>query len=247
MKAACKVPAAVRLRSLLFVAACFVAGSYARAAEEGTGPSLASAFASTVSLISVPPGETTVPVTWTYTNRWDFPLVIERIEESCGCLSAGITNDADAIQEVAPGKTGKIEARFTAGGHRGLLRKSIHVRFVGHDKPVELVAEAKIPSHVEISGQELAWKVTDASLPKSVTLTSGTGEGFAITALQGLPADQFTLSQETSGDGTRHEVRITPSGSASGMHILQIHTDSPDPRDRVKAVFLRLPAPPSAP
>lgn len=241
------VPAAVRLRSLLFVAACCVAGPVTRAAGEGTDPSLASAFASTVSRISVPPGETTVPVSWTYTNRWDFPLVVERIEESCGCLSAGIANDADAMQEVAPGASGKIEARFTAGGHRGLLRKSIHVRFVGHYKPVELVAEATIPSHVEISGQDLAWEAADAGLPKTVTLTSGAGEGFVITALQGLPADQFTLSQETSGNGTRHEICITPSGSASGMHILQIHTDSPDPRDRVKAVFLRLVAGTSSP
>ncbi len=127
-------------------------------------------------------------------------MVVERIEESCGCLSAGIAKGDDAIHQVAPGTSGKIEARFTAGGHRGLLRKSIHVRFVGHDKPVELVAEATIPSHVEISSQDLAWEAADAGLPKTVTLTSGTGKSFAITALHAADAHALAAARDLAAD-----------------------------------------------
>ena len=135
----------------MFASICFCIAGVCGAAGEGPDPNVASAFATTVVRIRIPAGEQTVPVTWTFTNRWDIPLMVERFEESCGCLSGQVAKNQDAPEAVAPGATGKIQANFTAGGHRGLLRKSLHVRFVGYDKPVELVVEATIPSHVELS------------------------------------------------------------------------------------------------
>lgn len=187
-----------------------------------------------------------MPVTWTYTNRWDNPLMVERIEESCGCLSAQAAGNQDAPEAVAPGVTGKIQAIFTADGDRGLLRKSLHVRFVGHDKPVELVVEATIPSHVELSQRELVWKAGESLEAKTIEVTSGTGAAFAITGLPGVPENQFTVTRETITAGTSYRLSILPTAAATGRHCLQIRTDSPDPRDRVNALFLNVEATPSS-
>lgn len=234
------------VRTALLAMAFCGATPFVLCAGEGTEPgdaSIASAFASTLVRINVPPGEQAVPVTWTYTNRWDNPLMVERFEESCGCLRGQVAKNQDSPEAVAPGASGKIQANFTAGGHRGLLRKSLHVRFVGHERPVELVVEAVIPSHVELSQQELVWKAGESIEAKSIEIKSGTGKPFAIASLPGLPDGQFTLTTETIAAGTSYLVHITPTASATGQHCLQVRTDSPDPRDSVKAVFLRVDPP----
>jgi hypothetical protein len=237
----------VPVRSALLIVAICGAITSALATGEGADPnddSIASAFASTVVRINVPPGEQAVPVTWTYTNRWDIPLMVEGFEESCGCLSGQTGKNQDAPESVAPGETGTIRASFTAGGHRGLLRKSLHVRFVGHKKPAELVVEATIPSHVELSQRELVWKAGENLEAKTIDITSGTGAAFAITSLPGGPETQFTITRETISDGTSYRLSILPSATATGRHCLQIRTDSPDPRDRIHALFLNVEATP---
>ena len=228
----------------MFASICFCIAGVCGAAGEGPDPNVASAFATTVVRIRIPAGEQTVPVTWTFTNRWDIPLMVERFEESCGCLSGQVAKNQDAPEAVAPGATGKIQANFTAGGHRGLLRKSLHVRFVGYDKPVELVVEATIPSHVELSQRELVWKAGESLEAKTIDVTSGTGAAFTITSLPGVPENQFTITRETLAAGTSYRLTIVPTAAATGQHCLQIRTDSPDPRDRVNAIFLNVEATP---
>lgn len=209
-------------------------------AEQPTMPAISSAFESTVVKIPVKPGEESITAEWTYTNHWDFPLAVERFDTSCGCLSG------KADQPIlAPGQTGKLTAAFSPGQHRGLLRKSLHVRFVNHEKPVELVVEATIPSHVELSTQEVVWKSSKQPEVKTIEIKSGTGKPFTITSLPGLPENQFTLTTETLTPGTHYRLSITPTATAGGQHCLQVRTDSPDPRDAVKAVFLRVDPPSS--
>ena len=203
--------------------------------EESDSKTIQSAFASTVVKLTAKPGDASIATEWTYTNHWDFPLAVEKFDTSCGCLSG--QSDQPVLE---PGKTGKLRATFSPGLHRGLLRKSLHVRFVGHEKPVELTVEASIPSHVELSSSELVWRPEDRSKPKSIEITSGTGKPFNIVGTVGLTDSQFTLTTETLAPGTRYRIHITPTASAKGQHCLQVRTDSPDPRDQVRAVFVRV-------
>jgi len=196
------------------------------------------AFKSTVVTLAVKPGEESITAEWSYTNHWNFPLAVERFDTSCGCL-AGRPDQPT----LAPGQSGKLTASFAPGQHRGVMRKSLHVRFVGHGKPVELVVEATIPSHVELSAHELVWPAMEPPAAKSIEITSGTGKPFTITSLPGLPENQFTLTTETLTPGTHYRLHITPTASAAGQHCLQVRTDSPDPRDAVQAVFLRVDPP----
>jgi len=201
--------------------------------------SIASAFESTVVKITAMQSDQNVPVEWVFTNHWDIPMVIERFDTACGCLS-GDWKGEGGHEPVAPGASGAVRASFTPGIHRGLLRKSLHVRFVGFDSPVELTVDAIVPSHVELSTRELVWKSNEISTRQSIEIQSGTGEPFEITSLPGLPEHQFTLTTESITPGTHYRLHITPADAATGQHFLQVRTDSPDPRDSLIAVFLRI-------
>lgn len=211
-----------------------------------------SAFESKVVKLKAKPDDKNVSVEWTYTNHWDFPLAVERFEQSCGCLSGQVAQASGQpgqteLETVPPGKRGTIRASFTPGAHRGLLRKSLHVRFIGHDKPVELVVEAMIPSSVELSTRELVWKRGKKTASQTIEVTSGTGADFTITGLQGVPETQFAIRQEAIVPKRHYRIHITPAGALPlGAQCLQVRTDSADPRDRVLAVFLSTEAAPAA-
>jgi len=212
----------------------------ASCALAGETRTLASAFTSTMARISVMPDVSSVPVEWKYTNHWDFPLLVEKFDQSCGCLSGKMNPEGG--KPIAPGQSGVIRAAFTPGAYRGLVRKSLHVRFVGHERPVELVVEAQVPYSVELSAREITWKADAADASQIIDVTSGTGVDFTITGLGGVSATQFQISQKTVEPSRHYRLVITPAdGVAPGVHTLLVRTDSPDPRDRVTAVFLRIP------
>ena len=216
------------LLALVAIMGCELAAAHAV-------PPIATAFESTVVRLTVKPGEETITAAWSYTNHWDFPLSVERFDTSCGCLAGSTQQPA-----LAPGQSGKLTAAFAPGQHRGLLRKSIHVRFIGHEKPVELVVEATIPSHVALSTQELVWTSGASLEARSIEIKSGTGQPFSITGLLGLPENQFLVATETVEHKQHYRLQITPTSQASGQHCLQVRTDSPDPRDATQALFLRV-------
>ncbi len=224
----------------LLLAACLLAPAVAGESDNPgppEPPAIASAFRSTTVECHPLPGGPAVAVKWHFVNHWDFPLAIERIDQSCSCLHA----DASEHQPVPPGKSGTINASFVPGVHRGTLRKSIHVRIVGHSQPVELIATAEIPHSVVISTQQISWTPEQPAATHTIELSAGTTTDIHITDVRGLQPRHYNHHVETTGPGRKHRIHITPRPGASNA-TLQIHTDSPDPRDRVFAVFLR-PAP----
>lgn len=112
------------------------------AATAAEPPSLESLFTSTTAKISTTSNAVGVPVEWTFTNHTASTLAVEKFDESCGCLSG--QPQLDGVKPVEPKKSGVIRASFTPGGYRGIVRKSLHVRFVGYEKPIELIVEATI-------------------------------------------------------------------------------------------------------
>lgn len=225
------------MRAAVCGVASLVVSGFALAAEspKPDSPTVLNAFATTLTKVEVKPGQTTVAAAWDFTNHTDSPIAVERVESSCGCL-AGQTG----TQVVEPGKSGRIEASFQPGAYRGTIRKSIHVRFVNEDKPIELVMEAHIPSPVELSTNELAWTQGQSASTQTIEVKSGTGASFSITDLIGVSPELFTITKEPLADSIGYRLSITPAGKTNpGTQILQVRTDSPDPRDQVLAVFLQ--------
>ena len=203
-------------------------------------PTLESAFASTTAKIQTTSDAVNVPVEWKFTNSTENPMIIEKFDESCGCLSG--QPQLVGTDPVKPGESGVIRANFTPGGYRGIVRKSLHVRFVGYSKPVELVVEASIPSSVELSSKELSWAVGAEIKTQSIDVTTGTADDFNIISLQGVPESFFKISQETIAAKRHYRIHITPlSANAPDIQGMQIHTDSKDTRDQIVAVFLWVP------
>jgi len=192
-------------------------------------------FESKVVRLSVLPDAVDAALEWRCENTSEIPLVIEGYEQSCGCLVGGVEDF-----EIAPGRTGAVKARFTPGPYRGLVRKSLHVRFVGFEKPVELVAEITIPSTVELSVRDLSW-VAGERAEKRIEIKAGTKLDFQITGVSGVDGKPFKLEQEVVEKGRHYRLKVTPEALAPpGHHILQLRTDSTDRRDQMLAVFLKI-------
>lgn len=226
----------------LVVVAVFAVFSLPVHAEEAAATTSAdkikAVFEATEVKIKVEPGQKSFVAEWKYTNPWEFPLAVSEIDSSCGCLAAPALD----YKSISQGESSSITAKFTPGNHRGVLRKSLHVRFVGHEKPVELVVEAHIPSPVELSSQMLTWMPKSADLTKTIEVTTGTDQDFQITGLLGVADRLYIIKQETVTANRHYRLHVTPTEvEVTGIQTLQVRTNAHDPRDQVLAVFLRSP------
>jgi hypothetical protein len=61
-------------------------------------------------------------VSYRFKNSGDKPLVIQRVQPSCGCTIAEQPNEP-----IAPGGEGRIKASFNSEGHVGLNHKTLFV------------------------------------------------------------------------------------------------------------------------
>jgi hypothetical protein len=61
-------------------------------------------------------------VSFRFKNSGDKPLVIERVQPSCGCTVA-----EQSTEPVAPGKEGQIKASFNSEGRTGVNHKTLYV------------------------------------------------------------------------------------------------------------------------
>jgi Protein of unknown function (DUF1573) len=61
-------------------------------------------------------------VSFRFKNTGDKPLVIERVQPSCGCTVA-----EQSKEPVAPGNEGEIKATFNSQGHNGINHKTLFV------------------------------------------------------------------------------------------------------------------------
>lgn len=78
--------------------------------------------------------------TFTFTNTGTQPLVIERVEATCGCTTPSYTKEP-----VMPGKTGTVTAKYNSTGQMGLQKKpiTIHSNAASGIARVYLVTEVK--------------------------------------------------------------------------------------------------------
>lgn len=83
-----------------------------------------------------------------FANEGDAPLVVERVETTCGCTAALISE-----KKIAPGRQGRIKTTFDTRGYAGRLAKYIYL--VSNDaengrRELSLVAEIEVPPSARI-------------------------------------------------------------------------------------------------
>jgi hypothetical protein len=59
---------------------------------------------------------------FSFTNKGDAPLVVSRVQASCGCTNPVWTKDP-----IEPGKTGSISVTYNTAGRPGVFTKTITV------------------------------------------------------------------------------------------------------------------------
>jgi hypothetical protein len=75
-----------------------------------------------------------VNYTFKFTNTGTEPLLLSRVETTCGCTATNWTKDP-----VAPGHTGEVSATFNSTGKKGMQRKVITI-YSNATNPKETVA-----------------------------------------------------------------------------------------------------------
>ncbi|MDD2285714.1 MAG: DUF1573 domain-containing protein [Paludibacter sp.] len=78
-------------------------------------------------------------VVFSFKNTGDAPLVINRVQASCGCTTPSWTKEP-----VMPGKTGNITASYNPANRPGTFIKSISVFSNADTQPVLLVIKGDV-------------------------------------------------------------------------------------------------------
>lgn len=172
-----------------------------------------------------------VELRYEFTNTGEIPLVVEGFSQSCGCMKG----EWDGVP-VAPGARGSITARLLTRGLRGKVRKSLHVKFVASGE-VELIGEVLIPEVLAYSAQTLRWKVGGEPLSKQVDIVANLKTSVKVLSVSANdPA--FSCELLAGGDARTWRIVITPRDTNTArVCVLQVRTDSKDPRDALHGLF----------
>lgn len=83
-----------------------------------------------------------------FRNEGGAPLVVERVETTCGCTAALVSE-----KRVAPGREGRIKTTFDTRGYSGRLAKYVYIISNDGENPrreLQLVAEIEVPPSARI-------------------------------------------------------------------------------------------------
>ncbi|MEI6676690.1 MAG: DUF1573 domain-containing protein [Verrucomicrobiota bacterium] len=224
----------------LACAACLIVGDgadQALAADDPAGAPtvvarpLTARFDSREIKTTAKPGADVVEFHFEFTNTGETPLAVEEFRQACGCMSANWNN-----VPVPPGAKGDITARLLTKGLRGKVRKSVHVKFF-EAGAVELVGEVEIPEALTYSAQSLRWTVGGAAEPKQVDIAVTTTPPVRVLSVTANdPAFSCELQSVDTTGGYR--IVVTPHDTAAArVCVLQVRTDSKDPRDALRGLF----------
>jgi hypothetical protein len=78
--------------------------------------------------------------TFTFTNTGTQPLIIERVDVTCGCTTPSYTKEP-----VMPGKTGTVTAKFNSAGKLGVQKKPITI----HSNAADGIARVYIVTDIK--------------------------------------------------------------------------------------------------
>jgi hypothetical protein len=114
---------------------------------------------------------------FTFRNEGGVPLVIDRVETTCGCTTAPVSD-----KKIGPGKEGRIKAIFDTRGYSGRLAKYIYVFSNDGENPrreLSLVADIEVPpsARIDIDRYNVEMGIVlEGEAPSATILIKSTGE-----------------------------------------------------------------------
>ena len=157
--------------------------------------------------VKVDASQEVVEAHFAFTNKGKSPVDITKVESSCGCTTAELTQ-----RHYEPGQSGEIIAKYTIGNHVGTQRKTVAVRTSGQEEPDILTIVADIPEMVRFTPAFVTWAKNDSPTPKKLILETSAGVTINEVEMKSSnPAMEARL--ETAVKGHRYEVTVTPSNT----------------------------------
>lgn len=177
-------------------------------------------------------------------NTGDAPLVISAVRPTCGCTVV------EFDREIAPGATGKIDAKLDTTGFRGQITKSVFIiSNDAQDQTASVVLKADVQPFLDLMPRPLVKfnVVQYETATDKMILVGGTDQDFKVTDIKTsapyLTATSRELEESELLPGMhedQYEISVTlgedaPPGALKGT--VEIFTDHPKAPHIVAKVF----------
>jgi hypothetical protein len=186
--------------------------------------------------IDVPFEATSTFVDFSFRNTGNKPIVIDRAQSDCPCISTAIKGGL----VIAPGGEGTIRATMDTKALTGVVDKMIGVWLKGdsHQPSQILRMKAKIPDLVQIDPKVVVWEIGDPLEPKKITVTMNPiTMPIHVTGVTGADG-AFTHEWKEIEKGKKYEITVTPvSTGAHANGVIHLNTDCTYERHRSHGIF----------
>lgn len=185
-------------------------------------PAAALEWKTTHLTLKTAPLQKATEISFEFTNPGDKPVTITNVETSCDCLEA-----TPSAKLIAPGATGRINARFTVGDRFGTYRRTIVVSTDEGQAPVALTVELDVPEVATLTPRSLEWKVGAPAAEQTVDIVVTEGLTLLLTTVQGTN-EAFTTRLETLEAGRRYRLQVAPKSTATPTNAaFRLHARTP--------------------
>lgn len=186
-------------------------------------------------------------VSWEFVfkNEGGVPLVVEKVETTCGCTAALVSE-----KTIAPGKEGKVKATFDTRGYSGRLARYLYVVTNDSENPrreLSLAAEIQVPPSPRIDVDRYnvdMGLVLEGESPSAKIMIKSTGERELKVELTHENVKFFTGGKLLTspfflptGESREVEMRF-PAQSGSGINRDYVLLKSNDPVRSTLSIYV---------
>jgi Protein of unknown function (DUF1573) len=176
------------------------------------------------------PTDAFVDATFGFVNAGTEPVIVEKLEPSCGCTTATLPK-----MTIDPGERSQLVTRFDITGRRGLQTKTVTVHIKGEKEPVVLSLIVTIPDLVKISPALVIWEKGEAVLSKNISLQAM--EGQVVKIVNVLSSEGSIKARlETVQEGRQYTISVTPGNTAAAsFSVLTIEAEFQGQKKNLRA------------
>ncbi len=142
-----------------------------------------------------------------FTNASDRTVTITGVDSSCDCLEA-----SPSAKVIAPGASGRINAKFTLADRYGQLRRTILVSTDEGPHPTALTVQLDVPEAAALTPRSLEWKLGGDTTEQTVEIAVAPDLTLAISEVKGT-SDAFATRLETVKAGQFYRLHVTPKST----------------------------------
>lgn len=167
---------------------------------------------------TVRPLQAELEVAFAFRNTGTAPIAIRAVQTNCDCLAA---QARPAM--VAPGESGVVHARFTAGERTGRHERVITVATDDGDPPRKLVLQVEVPAPATFSPPTLIWAQGAEPMTQETVVEVAAALELKFDRVE-LTSEAFSADLVEQEPGRSYRLRVSPrSTSHPANAALRLH------------------------